>query len=631
MIILIYLLKTILISGLLFAYYWMFLRNKQFHQYNRFYLLSIPFISLCLPLFNIPFPGLSFANNNISLKLLKVITVTDWEPEVVITAHRSWINYLLSWQNILWAIYITVVLLLFYLLMQSVFYIIRISKKYTYEKIGDIKIFQTEEAGTPFSFLKNIFWNNEIEMSSKKGEQVFRHELYHVKQKHTGDILCMELISTVCWFNPFFYLIKKEIKIIHEFLADQYAASSTNKFDYAELLVWQSAACKQLSITNYFFHNEIKRRIMMITKFKNTRYGYISRLMALPLLFVIFCAFAVKITNKKPVTPVHSNKMITIAIDAGHGGIDDGVKSNSGIFEKEINLSIAKKIQQLSNDYNVNVIMTREADILPGNASTVKEGLINRINIAEKNKAAVLISIHMDATINNKPANGFSVYLSDNNPYYKKSILLGSSLTDEIKKTCAIYPELKRRQHPIKVLASANMPSVMIDCGYMTNKNDLDFIVDEKNQEQIAKDILEGVMKYSNSAYNILNTLIQTNQDTIIKKDAQQKKSDKAYTKVEFEADYPGGHQGWTEYLMKNLKYPEQAVKKEIQGVVVAQFIVNIDGSLSDIKIIKSPNKLLSDETLRIIKNSGNWTPAVQNGSQIRSYKRQPIVFKLVV
>ncbi len=630
----IYLFKTIIISGLLYAYYLIFLRNKQFHQYNRFYLLSIPVISLLLPLFNIPFPGLSQSNPNAGLKILKVITINDWEPEVVITATTNWAHSIFNLQNILLAIYFIVSLLLFYLLMKSFFYIIRLSKKYKYEKIEGIKFFQTTENGTPFSFFKNIFWNHEIAMNTKKGEQVFRHELFHVKQKHTEDILLIEIITIVCWFNPFFHFIKKEIKVIHEFLADQYAASSTDKYDYSELLVFQSASTKQINITNYFFHNEIKRRIMMITKFKNPRYGYISRIMALPLLFIIFCAFAFKAGNKK-INPIHSNKKITIVIDAGHGGVDNGVYTNAGFLEKNITLSLAKKIEALSKNYNVDVIMTRETDMLPGNATTIKDGLINRVNIAEKNNASMFISIHMDAAINNKPESGFSIYVSNKNSNYQKSIQLGSALTAEIKKTYSVSPDLKERQKGILVLQSPSMPALMIQCGYMTNKKDLNFIIDEKNQEQIAKDILEGVVKFADNANNNSAGLPDKNNSTTMLLMQRQNdfindtSSKKIYSKVEVEAVFPGGQKGWSNYLMTHLKYPEEAQKKEIQGLVVAQFVVNTNGALSDIKIIKSPSKILSDETLRIIKNSGKWIPASNNGEIVKSYKRQPIHFVL--
>ena len=286
-----YLSKTITVSGFLYFYYWLFLRNKQFHQYNRFYLLSIPMLSLILPLLRIPVHGTVGGQG---VKLLNVIT-GNWEDAVVITAHQNGFQKIATPQHVAYGVYLFVAALLMGIFLRSLFYVMRISRKYAYEKIDDIRFFQTCEPGTPFSFMKNIFWNRHIEMQSKQGEQVLRHELYHVRQGHTADILFLELAVIGCWFNPFFHLVKKEIRVIHEFLADQYAASESNRYDYAELLLWQSMSNKQLRLTNPFFHNQIKRRIAMITKFKNTRYGYISRIMVLPLLFTLFCAFGIKL------------------------------------------------------------------------------------------------------------------------------------------------------------------------------------------------------------------------------------------------------------------------------------------------------------------------------------------------
>jgi TonB family protein len=630
MIIILYIIKSVFVSFLLYSYYWLFLRNKQFHQYNRYYLLGIAPVSLGLPLLNIPMPGLSFSGHQEGLRLLKVIAANDWEQEVIITANRSWNHYFFTWQNAAYAIYGIVSLLLIYSFVKSMAYIIRISRKYPYEQIGDIRFFQTPESGTPFSFLKNIFWNEAIEIKSSLGKQVFLHELYHVKQKHTRDILWLEFLKIVCWFNPVFHLIKREIKVIHEFLADQFAASETDRYEYAELLVWQSIPFKPLSVNHYFFNNQVKRRIMMITKFKNSNYGYISRLMTLPLLLLIFCAFAFRLTNKNNPNRLTAAKTIVVAIDAGHGGTDIGTKSSSGVLEKNLNLSIAKKIEELSKAYNVQVIMTRETDILPGNADNIREGLLNRISIAEKNKADLFISIHVDGTVNQVPANGFSIYLSPLNTHYKKSVELGTILTNEIKKTYSILPELRERAQRIKVLESVGMPAILIECGYITDNNDLAFISDEKNQETIAKDILEGIVKFANHKDDASLITTEPKQDTTAPKEIQTDETGKIYKKVEFEADYPGGSAGWSAYLMKNLKYPEEAVNKEIMGTVIAQFIVNTDGGLSDIKIIKSPSKILSDETLRIIKNSGKWIPAREKGQIVKSYKKQPIVFKLV-
>jgi protein TonB len=105
---------------------------------------------------------------------------------------------------------------------------------------------------------------------------------------------------------------------------------------------------------------------------------------------------------------------------------------------------------------------------------------------------------------------------------------------------------------------------------------------------------------------------------------------DKTFTKVEIESDYPGGASAWQRYLNKNLHYPDDAVNNEIQGTVIVQFIFDKEGNVSDIEALSGPTDGgLRDEAVRVIKKSGKWTAAVQNGRQVKSYKKQPIVFKL--
>jgi protein TonB len=103
---------------------------------------------------------------------------------------------------------------------------------------------------------------------------------------------------------------------------------------------------------------------------------------------------------------------------------------------------------------------------------------------------------------------------------------------------------------------------------------------------------------------------------------------DKTFTKVEIESSYPGGQGAWARYLNKSLRYPQEAIDQEIQGTVVVQFIVDKEGNVSEVEAI-SGAKELHAEAIRVIKKSGKWQPAVQNGRQVKSYKKQPIVFRL--
>ncbi len=95
------------------------------------------------------------------------------------------------------------------------------------------------------------------------------------------------------------------------------------------------------------------------------------------------------------------------------------------------------------------------------------------------------------------------------------------------------------------------------------------------------------------------------------------------------ESEYPGGAAQWLRYLNKTLKYPDNAFKNEIEGTVVVQFIVDEDGNPVSIKVIKPVNAELDAEAVRVISESKDWVPAVYGGRVVKSYKRQPIVFKL--
>jgi periplasmic protein TonB len=103
---------------------------------------------------------------------------------------------------------------------------------------------------------------------------------------------------------------------------------------------------------------------------------------------------------------------------------------------------------------------------------------------------------------------------------------------------------------------------------------------------------------------------------------------DKTFTKVEIESDYPGGFSAWKRFLERNLRFSQEAIDNQVQGTVVVQFIVDREGNVSDVQAISGPQEHYA-EAVRVIKKSGKWTPAIQNGRQVKSFKKQPIVFRL--
>jgi protein TonB len=99
--------------------------------------------------------------------------------------------------------------------------------------------------------------------------------------------------------------------------------------------------------------------------------------------------------------------------------------------------------------------------------------------------------------------------------------------------------------------------------------------------------------------------------------------------KIEIESEFPGGAKAWLQFLNEHLTYPKKAVRKRIEGTVLLQFIVDKDGSISDLKALNG-DPILIEAALNAMKDSPNWRPAVQNGKRVKSYKKQPISFKLV-
>ena len=112
--------------------------------------------------------------------------------------------------------------------------------------------------------------------------------------------------------------------------------------------------------------------------------------------------------------------------------------------------------------------------------------------------------------------------------------------------------------------------------------------------------------------------------------------SDGIFTKVEVESSYPGGDKAWQMFLNKNFRFPQEAIdkvrgRKPKQWDVVIQFIVTKEGKVKDVKALTNFGNGLEEEAIRIIKKSGDWIPARQNGVPVNSYKRQPVIFRLEI
>lgn len=492
-----YILKVILCSGILYGYYLLVLRNRVFHRWNRFFLLSIIPVSLVFPLakINLVHNPASDTSNQV-IKLLNVVSVGD---ETIISTSAD-TPALISGSVLIVAVYLLVTLVLLLMLFNMLYSLNRMIRKSAAQYIQDIRLIDTEVKGTPFSFFNNIFWDNKkIDIESAAGQQIFKHELAHVKEKHSADKLFINITLIFFWCNPFFWLIRRELGLIHEFIADHKAVEDSDTSALAAMILQAAYPQHNLGITNSFFSSSIKRRILMLTKMKNPKVNYISRILVLPLLTFLFTAFAIKVKHTITVKEIVLadavvERPVTVVIDAGHGGRDAGTKAPGDIFEKDITLALAKKIWQLNTNPSVHILLTREAD---ENLS-----VRDKVNWTMKQNPDMLISLHVGLD-QNPLRSGFDMYIGNTpSKHTNNSKVLASILSEEIKATYKVSPELYRRESKGTWTLDApgiDYPGVLIECGYMSNKDDLEFIIQRSNQEKIAKNILDAIIRYTKS------------------------------------------------------------------------------------------------------------------------------------
>lgn len=495
-----YLLKVIACSGLLLLYYRFALRNKRFHYYNRFYLLATIVASLLLPLLNINW----FTINSTSDKAIALMNVMYVQGgEVMVDGQSSFFN--LTWQQAPAILYTTVCLFFVVVLLRRVYKIYAFKKTYAATDMGEFDFINTDLAQAPFSFLQNLFWRNDIDLNETTGRQILQHELTHIRQKHTWDKLFMQLVLAIFWVNPFYWFIQKELYLLHEFIADEKAIENNDGAAFAAMLLTSQYGKSIFAPAQSFAYSPIKRRLFMLTNLTKPRYSYARRLMVLPLLAGVVMLFAFRLKKAEQITiqDVYIGTAETpgfkVVIDAGHGGTDDGMRINN-TTEKDITLRLAQKVKQLSVKYNIDVVLTRNNDAEPMPRERIAPGTLQG--------AAAFISLHVD--YNKDPSQrGISAFISPSNKHYAESRLLGSAVLQNLAGSFTVSPNLKQRQSPIAVLNNNPLPAILLECGMMTNAQDLRNITSDEGITAMAQHILQGIANYANHNVTVQNEVQQ--------------------------------------------------------------------------------------------------------------------------
>jgi hypothetical protein len=337
-VILIYVFKSTVITAILYAYYRLALSDNKFHYYNRFYLLGSLILSLTIPFLDLHwFTFEKPVTESTNLALIQLIT----EPSnQIIEQQFDWTDGLLIGAGIIAFIFLAMLVI-------SIWKIFSIKRKSPIRYLDGIDFIETEVDNAPFSFLNNLFWKKAMPLEDDKGQKIFKHELTHIKQKHSWDRLFCQILSSILWMNPFNWIIQKELETIHEFIADEEAIGNQNTEAFAKLLLETHYGTHFLNPIHPFNYSSIKRRLAMLTKTKKTQYTYLRKVMALPLILLALTIFSIKVNAVDRIQNLE-NKIEKVLLESQPDTIKEKASGEKkAIILEKVNADKGKEVKKI--------------------------------------------------------------------------------------------------------------------------------------------------------------------------------------------------------------------------------------------------------------------------------------------
>jgi hypothetical protein len=281
-----YIIKSIVASGILYAWYLLALRNRRLHAYNRCYLLAAVVVSLILPLVHFNLYAIEKADSVALHGLVSMINAP--------AAARPGFSFPASY-IFFWCIGGTGFVLLA-IMLSKIAWVYKIKKRAGYVRVGHVHFIETDHRSAPFSFLNNLFWKDGMSTIDEQGDKIFIHEMTHIRQKHSYDKLFIQITACICWMNPFYWLIQKELNMVHEFMADAACIEEGDTGSFALMLLQAHDNGRYLDPSHYFFRSPVLRRLNMVAASRNIPYKHARKFLALPLIALLLLLFSFKVS-----------------------------------------------------------------------------------------------------------------------------------------------------------------------------------------------------------------------------------------------------------------------------------------------------------------------------------------------
>ncbi len=523
----------------LWMVYRLLFRNSNRLLFNRFFLLTSMLLALAMPLLGLlsgtELPQMATLKQNMfgGMMLSEVVVTPDGQPvlpEVTVNTNATPSRFSL-WQVVggIYLIGVGVMTLLFlFKLGKLVALIIRSPKR---KMSGCTAVFTGRDQGS-FSFFRYAFFPNE-----NVDPDIMRHEMSHISHHHSWDILFAEVMMILQWFNPFIYLYKKELQSLHEYQADRdVVATGVDKKNYMMLILQQCMAVDFSGMSNNFSLILTKKRIKMITRNEKAKGLWWRLLATLPVLAILLIANT-KVTAQEQKAV---DKPITVEMGRFEIFDDDGAP-----------------------------MQLKDTVFYDDDGSYVKFETSDGFQpeTGEPCKKLTVTSYNADGT----PCNNFFITETERR---------GDTSTYSIE--------------PFTFTLSEHLFGQLLDV-----------------------------------ATSDENTVFQEIKDDLYQSLKDKAVGDSIYQIVEEMPQFPGGEAAMMKFVANNVKYPQEARDKEIDGRVFISFVVEKDGSVSNVEVKRGIGGGCDDEAVRVVKAMPKWKPGKQKGEPVRVSYMLPVNFKL--
>ena len=538
---LIYDLKVAALIAVFYMFYRLLLSRETFHHVNRVVLLTTAAASFVLPLCVItlhktvvlPF---SASHGAVSLDGMQAVV----EQEIPL------------WQTFAVALFLAgVAVTLGYTLFSIIRVLLLIHKSEKHPQPDGITICVTQQEVSPFSWMHYIVLSrNDYSPLPSEGEAlILAHERGHIRLRHSWDVVFADTLTALQWFNPAMWMLRQDLRAIHEYEADAAVLSmGINARQYQYLLITKAASIGGYSIANGINHSTLKNRINMMLHKQSNRTGLLKLLALVPIVGVALALNAETITHYVYNEP--QKKIVK------KGRQDGQVKIGNQTIEVKAEQTAAKDKETTINDDATITYKLKDGEkdpliVIDGKVASVEQmkaldpKTIDNVNVVKNEEVKKHYAAHFKADTSN------GIIFINTKDYVKKG-------------------------------GSKEVVSV---------------VVNAKNPQQEAE--IEDAEK------------------------------PKVFDVVENMPEFPGGMTAMMQFLAENVCYPEAAEKAGTQGRVIATFIVEKDGSITNIKIVKSVSEELDAEAKRVIEAMPNWKPGKQSGEPVRVKYTIPITFRL--